>query len=197
MKGLLKTLVLSSIAIFSATASAEYCTTVIREYKGPNYTYEYDNFTRTSYSTDAACSDAMYDCQRRLSDYQSRGLYYNAQCAVKSNSYPSDPRPPSYPTYPSYPSYPSYPPSYPSYPPRDPYPSYPPRDPYPSYPPGRDPHYPGRDPHYPGRDPGRDPGRFPPGREPSYPGHPPAPRDPADDPGRYPGRNPGRHPGRR
>ncbi len=127
--------------LVSSVALADTCIVVIRDqYNG----YEYDQFIRTSYSSDAACTDAIWDCRNRLSDYQIRGQLNNAQCVVKTiyNDYPDyprypDPIPPRYPRDPYPPRYPDpIPPRYP----RDPYPPRYPRDPMPP----RDPHGPRR-----------------------------------------------------
>lgn len=141
------------VLLFSTIASADICTVVIRD----QYGYEYDSFTRSSYSMTAACDDANWDCQQKLSDYQSYGQHYNSVCLVTdvTPSYP----PPSYPRYPDYPREPQYPryPREPQYP----------RDP-------REPRYP-RDPGYPRpRDP-REPPRHEPGSEPRRPGPGPRP----------------------
>ena len=156
----MKTALAFLVLLFSAIVSAETCTVVIRD----QYGYDYDSFISTSYSTNAACDDASWNCRQRLSDYQSYGRYYNAFCTIRdvTSSYPPS-YPPNYPSYPpSYPNYPSYPPSYPNYPrePREP------RDP--------------REPNYP-REP-RDP------REPTYPREPREPRDPREP--NFPPRNP-------
>lgn len=69
-------LILLSISTF---ASAEYCTSVIKDqYSG----YEYENFTRWSYSRDDACYQAISECRQALYDAQSRGRYYNANCVI-------------------------------------------------------------------------------------------------------------------
>lgn len=146
----MKKVLLTFLLLLGATSAfADYCTVVIRD----QYGYEFDTFTRSSYSIDAACSDARFDCRTKLSDYQSWGRYYDAQCVIKNTSisYPIPPIPPAYP-YPDYPRYPDYP-TYPDYPrepryPRDPYPPRYPRDPYPA---PRDPREPPR--HYPGSEP--------------------------------------------
>lgn len=197
----MKTLIALCILLFGTALRAEICTVVIRNQYGD----ELDTFTRVSYSLDAACDDARWDCNRELSEEQSEGRYYDAYCSIKdiTPSYPPRYPAPSYPpTYPPrYPS-PSYPPSYPSpYP--SPYPpSYPPRypDPYPPrYPAPTPAPYPPRypAPGYP-REPGREPGpSYPrePGREPRLPF--PGPREPGREPPRdAPGSGP-RYPGPR
>lgn len=155
------------VLTFSTLAAADICTVVIRD----QYGYEYDSFSRSSYSSTAACDDANWDCRQKLSMYQSVGQHYNSMCSVVDiiSSYPT-PLPPSYPRYPDYPREPSYP-RYPDYPRQ---PSYP-REP--SYP--RQPSYP-REPHYPRpRDP-REPPRHEPGSEPRRPG--PGPHRPGPGP---------------
>ena len=126
------------------TAMANYCTVVIRD----QYGYDYDQFTSSSYSTDAACDDATWNCRQKLSEYQGYGRHYDAVCTVKTftPNYPMPPIPPSYP--------PSYPPRRPDYP----------REP------GRDPHFPRLPDHGPNRGPGREPPRHEPGSQPRYPG---------------------------
>lgn len=150
----MKTTLAFLVLLFSTIVSAEICTVVIRD----QYGYDYDSFTRSSYSMSAACDDASWDCRQRLSEYQSYGQHYNSICAEVRPSYP-----PSYP--------PTYPPSYPpTYPPRYP-PTYPPRYP-PTYPRPRDPREPPRypPPSYPRpRDP-REPPRHEPGSGPRRPG---------------------------
>ncbi len=145
-----------------ASAFADYCTVVIRD----PYGREYDTFTRSSYAIEAACSDARYECQQRLSEHQSYGRYYEAQCVIKNTRITNRPIPPippayPYPEYPNYPRYPDYPhyPRYPDYPRYPEYPRYPappryPRDPYPV---PRDPREPPR--HYPGSEPRPNPAR--------------------------------------
>lgn len=148
----------------SSSVMADTCIVVIRDqYNG----YEYDQFTRTSYSSDAACTDAIWDCRNRLSEYQVRGQLPYAQCAVKTifHDYPDYPRYPD-PIPPRYPRDP-YPPRYP-----DPIPPRYPRDPYPPrYPDPVPPRYP------------RDP--YPP-RDPRWPREPREPRDPRPMPPRDP-----------
>ena len=128
----MKKILLFVLFAFSTNAVSELCTYTIRD----NYGYEYQRFTRISYSYYAACSDAQWDCMRALSDAQSVGRYYNAVC-LEEYTTPNYPTP--YPYPPQYPREPQYP--------RDP------REP--RYP--REPHYPReprepRDPRYP-RDP--------------------------------------------
>ncbi len=94
MKSLLALLILG----FSAFASAEVCTSVIRDRSG----YEWETFTRSSYSQSAACDQALYDCRDALAYAQSYGRYYDAQCEIKwNNPYPTptpNPYPNPYPT---------------------------------------------------------------------------------------------------
>jgi hypothetical protein len=86
MKNLLALILLT----FSTFASAEFCTTAIRD----QFTqYEYQSFMRSSYSHDDACFQAMSDCRAALNDAQSQGRYYNANC-VFTNNQPPPPRPP-------------------------------------------------------------------------------------------------------
>ena len=92
----MKTLLALLLLGISSLASAEVCTSVIQDRFG----YEYENFTRSSYSQQAACDQAVYDCRRALSDAQASGRYYDATCEIKYNN----PTPPPYPNpYPPYP----------------------------------------------------------------------------------------------
>lgn len=87
----MKTLLAFFLLTFSALASAEICTSVIRDRNG----YEWETFTRSSYSQQAACDMAIYDCRGALSYGQSMGRYYDAFCEIKydrPDPYP-DPRP--------------------------------------------------------------------------------------------------------
>lgn len=170
----MKTTLALLVFLLSTVVSAEICSVVIRD----QYGYDYDSFTRSSYSINAACDDATWDCRQKLSEYQSYGRYYNATCVVREVS-------PSYP--------PSYPPTYPPYPPRYPDPREPSYPRYPRYPDPREPGYP----RYP-RDP-REPSypRYP--RDPREPTYPREPRDPREPPRHEPGsepRRPGPGPGR-
>ena len=138
----MKKLFASALLLISATSFAETCTVVMRDYYGT----QVNTFTRYSYSYDAACNEAQYDCKQDMAERQVNGGWYGLTCLeISSPNYPT-PYPPSYPNpYP--PSYPTpYPPSYPN-----PYPG-------PSYPPPlppREPHWPSEPPpRYP--DPGRD-----------------------------------------
>ena len=121
------------VLFFSAIAIADTCNVVIRD----QYGQEFDDFITTSYSVNAACDDASWNCQQRLSDHQSNGQYYNARCVIKEIN--SAYYPPSYP--PNYP--PSYPPNYPHDPrePREPREPRDPREP-PRNAPGSGPRYP-------------------------------------------------------
>lgn len=82
---------LLALFLFSLTtlSFAEICTSVIRD----NYGYEFETFTRSSYSEQAACDLATYDCREALSYGQSVGRYYNAFCAIKDDR--RNPYPPS------------------------------------------------------------------------------------------------------
>ncbi|MFA6238537.1 MAG: hypothetical protein WC635_14480 [Bacteriovorax sp.] len=86
----MKTLLALFLLTFSAMASAEVCTSVIKDRSG----YEWESFTRSSYSQQAACDQAIYDCRGALSYGQSMGRYYDAFCEIKydrQDPYP-DPR---------------------------------------------------------------------------------------------------------
>lgn len=87
----MKTLLALFLLAFSAGAMAETCTSVIKDRSG----YEWESFTRSSYSQQAACDQASYDCRGALSYGQSVGRYYDAFCEIKydrPNPYP-DPNP--------------------------------------------------------------------------------------------------------
>lgn len=77
------------------TAQAETCTSVIKDSRG----YEWESFTRSSYSQASACDQATYDCNQALSWARSQGRYYDAQCVLKwqNDPYPN-PYPSPYPT---------------------------------------------------------------------------------------------------
>ncbi len=75
----------------STFASAEFCTSAIKDQYSQ---YEYQNFTRSSYSYDDACFQAITDCRRALADAQSQGRYYNANCLITSSAPTPPPRPP-------------------------------------------------------------------------------------------------------
>lgn len=76
----MKIFLASILLTLSTFASAEVCTSVIRDQRNG---YEYDSFTRSSYSRQAACDQAFYDCRDALSYAQSNGRYYGAQCEIK------------------------------------------------------------------------------------------------------------------
>ncbi len=93
----MKTVMAFLFLCLQSYASAEICTSVIKDRQG----YEWETFTRSSYSQEAACDQAMFDCQTNLSYGQSRGRYYDAFCELKWNTYPSptpSPYPSPYPT---------------------------------------------------------------------------------------------------
>ena len=77
----MKTLLALILLGISGLASAEFCTSVIKNRSG----YEYEIFTRSSYSQQAACDQANYDCTRALNDAQASGQYYDAFCEIKYN----------------------------------------------------------------------------------------------------------------
>jgi hypothetical protein len=77
----------------SGMASAEVCTSVIKDRSG----YVWESFTRSSYSQQAACDQANYDCRGALSYAQSIGRYYDAFCEIQYNI-PPTPYPNPYPT---------------------------------------------------------------------------------------------------
>lgn len=78
----------------SALASAETCTSVIKDQEGR----EWDSFSRSSYSQQAACDQASYDCGSALSYGQSIGRYYGAHCEIKYDRPNPYPNPNPYPT---------------------------------------------------------------------------------------------------
>ena len=91
----MKTLLAIFILVISGLASAEVCTSVIKDRSG----YEWETFTRSSYSQQAACDQSDFDCRGALSYGQSVGRYYDAYCEIKyetPNPYPNpnpSPRP--------------------------------------------------------------------------------------------------------
>jgi hypothetical protein len=90
----------------SAVVSAEVCTSVIKDRSG----YEWETFTRSSYSQPAACDQAMYDCRDALAQGQASGRYYDAVCDIKMDQYPNpSPYPNPFPTPSPYPNPNPYP----------------------------------------------------------------------------------------
>lgn len=95
----MKTILALFLLTISSLASAEVCTSVIRDQRNG---YEYETFTRSSYSQQAACDQALFDCRDTLSYANSQGRYYGAQCELKyipapnPNPYPN-PNPNPYP----------------------------------------------------------------------------------------------------
>lgn len=86
----MKILIALILMTISTFASAEYCTSVLRDQYSQ---YEYQQFTRYSYSRDDACYQAMNDCQGALYDGQSQGRYGTAYCAIiGDNPIPVPPR---------------------------------------------------------------------------------------------------------
>jgi hypothetical protein len=100
----MKTTIIFLPLLFSTMVGAEVCTVGIRDLNGNVY----NTFVRSSYSMNAACDSAFWDCQQMLSDYQSLGNHYNSHCEILSTT-PTPLFPPAYPI-------PSYPPMYPNYP---------------------------------------------------------------------------------
>lgn len=91
----MKTILALFLLTLSAFASAEVCTSIIRDQRNG---YEYESFTRSSYSQQAACDQALYDCRYALSYAQSTGRYYDAQCELKYIPAPyPNPNPNPYP----------------------------------------------------------------------------------------------------
>lgn len=91
----MKTALVFCALFFSSLVSAETCTSVIRDRSG----YEWETFTRTSYSQQAACDQAIYDCHGALSFGQSVGRYYNAFCEISSGPIEPQPTPAPYPDH--------------------------------------------------------------------------------------------------
>ena len=75
----MKTLVIFLLMAISGLVSAEVCTSVIKDRRG----YEWETFTRSSYSQQSACDFAIYECNGALSYDQSMGKYYDAFCEIK------------------------------------------------------------------------------------------------------------------
>lgn len=124
----MKTTIIFLTLLFSSIVSAEICTVGMR---GPNGNI-YNTFVRSSYSMNAACDSALWDCQQMLSEYRSLGNHYNSYCEVIL-TLPIPPFPPIYPPvppfppfYPGHPNYPTYPnwPAFPYNPPRWPHPGH-------------------------------------------------------------------------
>lgn len=127
----MKTTIIFSALFFSTMVGAEICTVGIRDQNGNIY----NTFIRTSYSMNAACDNALWDCQQMLSEYRSLGNHYNSYCEVLATTptippfppvYPIPPFPPMVPNFPNYPNYPNYPaphwPFFPHHPPHWPIP---------------------------------------------------------------------------
>jgi hypothetical protein len=74
----------------------EACSVAIKDRFG----VEYEVLTRTSYSRDAACNEAIFACQDAIRYGQTYGRYYDAFCEIKMSSPvpPHPPRPPFPPT---------------------------------------------------------------------------------------------------
>jgi len=83
----MKTLLIFLLLAISGLVSAEVCTSVIKDRRG----YEWESFTRSSYSQQSACDYAIYDCNGALSYGQSMGRYYDSYCEIKNTN------PPRYP----------------------------------------------------------------------------------------------------
>jgi hypothetical protein len=79
MKAMMKAMMVLILLAISSFSMADVCTSVIKDRSG----YEWESFTRTSYSQEAACNQAIYDCRGALSYGQSVGRYYDAFCEVK------------------------------------------------------------------------------------------------------------------
>ncbi len=89
----MKTVLALILLGLSSLASAEVCTSVIKDRQG----YEWETYTRSSYSQQAACDQATYDCRQALAYAQASGRYYDAQCEIKWNSPVPNPYPNPYP----------------------------------------------------------------------------------------------------
>lgn len=77
----MKTLLITFIFLgISGLASAETCTALIKDRQGQVW----EAFTRSSYSRQAACDVAKYDCNGALAYGQSVGRYYGAFCEIQS-----------------------------------------------------------------------------------------------------------------
>ncbi|MBY0415731.1 MAG: hypothetical protein K2Q18_16275 [Bdellovibrionales bacterium] len=86
----MKTLIaFALLTMASLSFGAETCTYVIKD----RYAREFESHTRTSYNEAAACSDAEYACRVSLSNHQSSGRYYDANCERKFDRYPPNPYP--------------------------------------------------------------------------------------------------------
>lgn len=75
----MKLILTFAILIFSNLVSAELCTAVLKDRRN----LELEVFNGSSYSREAACNEALYNCHRSLSDAQSNGRYYDAFCEIK------------------------------------------------------------------------------------------------------------------
>jgi len=73
---------------FSNNVFAESCSAVIKD----RWNNILERYVSNDYSRDRACSEAMMNCQRSLSDARSNGRYYDADCSFE-NVY--DPYPPN------------------------------------------------------------------------------------------------------
>ncbi|MDO9181068.1 MAG: hypothetical protein Q7U04_01605 [Bacteriovorax sp.] len=75
----MKLLLACILLTISGLTSASECTSVIKDRSG----YQFESFTRSSYSQQAACDQAIYDCNGALSYGQSVGRYYDAHCEIQ------------------------------------------------------------------------------------------------------------------
>ena len=75
----MKKIIIFVLLVISSLASAEVCTSVIKDREGS----EWETFTSSSYSQQAACDQASYNCNNALTYGQSIGRYHNAYCELK------------------------------------------------------------------------------------------------------------------
>lgn len=78
----MKTLIALFLLSIASVTFASDCTFSIKD----RYGFEYESVTRSSYSEQAACSDAQYACNVALSNGQYNGRYQDAFCERKLGS---------------------------------------------------------------------------------------------------------------
>jgi hypothetical protein len=81
-----KKIIMAALFLMAFGAQAEVCSAVIKDRFGSTL----ERYTETSYSHESACSEAMFKCNRSLSDARANGRYYDATCEVEGY-YPPTP----------------------------------------------------------------------------------------------------------
>jgi hypothetical protein len=89
----MKLFILIFLVALSSASYAETCTANLKD----RYGITIQSFFESSYSRESACSEAMYQCNRLLSDANSSGRYYDHRCELES-TYDPNPYPNPWPT---------------------------------------------------------------------------------------------------